>query len=214
MAQSEVPKGRSGARRIHRVRSGLNLPQRHNLVGFHGHGLLALILFAILALAVLGVGLALASLTIFAVGQGPHHGKGALIIRTSPTPSANALVGQPVDGTLVAVSVGENLIAIQPDGGSAVQATIDAHSQITRGGAAAGIGDLIPGDAVIVTFSAGPHGGLVVATLQDIETVPTNTPSPTPAPPTPPPTPNPEPSPGPSGPPGPGGGGGGPPGPP
>ncbi|MGH7611825.1 MAG: hypothetical protein ACREN4_07375 [Candidatus Dormibacteria bacterium] len=204
MAQNELPKGRAPTKRVHRIRSGLNLPQRHNFVGFHGHGLLALILFAILALAVLGVGLALASLTIFAVGRTPSHH--AAILHPTPTPTASpsstsSLVGQPVDGTLVAVWVDQNLVAIQPEGGRPVQATITTQSQITRGGAASSIAALIPGDDVIVVFGQGPHRTLLVQSLQDVEAFPTNTP--TALPPTPTPTPSPTapggPSPEPSG---------------
>jgi hypothetical protein len=103
--------------------------------------------------------------------------------------------------------VDQNLVAIQPDGGDQVQASVTAKSAITRGGAAVPISELISGDSVIVTFSQGPSGTLVVQNLEDIETVPTNVPNfplvpePTPTPtPSPSPTTFPFPSPAPSGP--------------
>ncbi|HVC39512.1 MAG TPA: hypothetical protein VNH20_06020 [Candidatus Dormibacteraeota bacterium] len=212
MAETRLTGGKAAARKAPRLRAGRRLQQRHNLVGFHGHGLLALIFLAIVSLSVLGVGLVVASLTIFSVGA-PSKGHTLVAISPGGSPSAtDALVGRPIDGTIVGISVGANLIAIQPAGGQPVQAAVTAKSTLTRGGTAATLTDLIPGDAVVVTFSQGPGRTLVVATLQDIETVPTNTPSGslTPLPdvtPTPTATPEPSPSstppPGPPGPPGP-----------
>ncbi len=178
--------------------------ERHNFIGFHGHGLLALIFFAIIALSVLGVGLGIASLTIFAVGNSPGKGNAAAAISPHSSPSSSSsLVGRQIDGTIVGLWLDANLIAIQPAGGEPVQATVTAKSVLTRGGVATTLGDLISGEAVIVTFSQGPKGTLVVANLQDIETVATNRPSGslTPVPnvtPTPTATPTPTPNPGPS----------------
>ncbi|MGA2873798.1 MAG: hypothetical protein ABSF27_09570 [Candidatus Dormibacteria bacterium] len=208
MAEPRPGKGKAEVRKAPRIRAGRNLKERHNFVSFHGHGLIALILFAIAALSVLGVGLAVASVTIFAVGR---NSAGSTPIRlVSPAPSSStvsSLVGHPIDGTLVAIWVDQNLVAIQPDGGDPVQASVTAKSAITRGGAAVPISELISGDSVIVTFSQGPSGTLVVQNLEDIETVPTNVPNfplvpePTPTPtPSPSPTTFPFPSPAPSGP--------------
>jgi len=214
-----MPRGKAVRRKAPRLRAGRNQRERHNFIGFHGHGLLALIFFAIIALSVLGVGLGVASFTIFSVGTG--SGKGHAAVTTSPQSSpspVNSLVGHPIDGTIVGIWLAQNLIAIQPAGAEPVDATVTATSVITRGGSASSLGDLISGDAVIVTFSQGPKGTLLVANLQDIETVPTNTPSgtltplpnvtPTPTA-TPVPTPTPSPQPSPQGPPsgGPSGGG-------
>ena len=201
LAETRVSSGKAPAGKRQRVRAGRNLKERHNFVGFHGHGLLALIFFAIVALSVLGVGLGIASLTIFSVGSNPGTGRLAVEVSPSASPSAaNALVGRPIDGTIVGLWADQNLIAIQPAGQLPVQATVTSKSALTRGGSAAALSDLIPGDAVIVTFSQGAKGTLLVVTLQDIETVPTNTPKAplTPIPsstPTPPPNPSPESSP-------------------
>ncbi|HVB14685.1 MAG TPA: hypothetical protein VNH38_08035 [Candidatus Dormibacteraeota bacterium] len=218
MAETRLSGGKAARRKAPRLRAGRRLRERHNFVGFHGHGLLALIFFAIIALSVLGVGLGIASLTIFAVGNVPGKSHAAVGLSPSSSPSpANSLVGRPIDGTIVGLWLQENLIAIQPAGGQPVQATVTAKSTITLAGAPSSLADLIPGDAVTVTFSQGPKGTLLVATLQDIQTVPTNAPSgaitplpdvtPTPtATPLPPPTPTPTatpPAPSPPHPPGP-----------
>ncbi|MGC1909069.1 MAG: hypothetical protein WA809_05645 [Candidatus Dormiibacterota bacterium] len=205
MAETRLPRARAARRRVPRLRAGRHMRERHNFIGFHGHGLLALIFFAIIALSVLGVGLGIASLTIFAVGSSPSKNQAAVGISPSSSPtSTNSLVGHQIDGTIVGIWIAPNLIAIQPAGGEPVEATVTTKSVLTRGGATATLDDLIPGDAVIVTFSQGPKRTLLVATLQDIETVPTNTPSgsltplpnvtPTPTA-TPPPTPTPTPTP-------------------
>ncbi len=135
-------------------------------------------MLALVAIGLLAAGLLAARLTIFATGGSPGPGIGA----AKPTPSRSSipggLIGSPVDGTILAVSVAENLIAIQPDSGAPVQAVVTASSKITRGGSPATLASLIPGEAVVVTFSPGPGGTLVVAKLQDIESVPTNAPSP------------------------------------
>jgi hypothetical protein len=207
LAETQVPAEKTAARKGKpRLRAGRNLKERHNFIGFHGHGLLALIFFAILALSVLGVGLGVASVTIFSIGK-PVGRHAAVGTSPSSSPSANVLVGHPIDGTIVGISLGENQIAIQPAGEQPVLATITATSAITRAGAPSSLGLLIPGDAVIVTFGAGPKGTLVVVTLDDIVTVAGNqpsapltplpgvTPTPTPTPsPTPPPTPTPTPT--------------------
>jgi hypothetical protein len=213
LAETRLPRGKTATRKAPRLRAGRHLKERHNFVGFHGHGLLALIFFAIVALSVLGVGLGIASLTIFAVGTGSGPTRPTVAISPSKSPAAaNSLVGRPIDGTVMGLWVDENLIAIQPAGSQTVQATVTTKSALTRGGAAAVLSDLIPGDAVVVTFSQGPKDTLLVASLQDVETVPTNAPSgplsPVPnvtsAPaPTLVPTPTPTPAPGPPGPPGP-----------
>lgn len=205
MAETRLSGGNAPVGKRQRVRAGRNLKERHNFIGFHGHGLLALIFFAIVALSVLGVGLGIASLTIFSVGNSPKPSRALVEISPSASPSAaNALVGRPIDGTIVGIWADQNLIAIQPAGQQPVQATITSKTAITRGGASAALSDLIPGDAVIVSFSQGPQGTLLVVTLQDIETVPTNTPSapltPVPSPTaTPPPNSSPEPTPTPAG---------------
>jgi len=176
LAETRLPRAKAARRRVPRLRAGRHRRERHNFIGFHGHGLLALIFFAIIALSVLGVGLGIASLTIFAVGNTPSNNQAAVGISPSSSPSpTNSLVGHPVDGTIVGIWIAPNLIAIQPAGGEPVEATVTTKSVVTRGGATATLDDLIPGDAVVVTFSQGPKGTLLVANLQDIETVPTNT---------------------------------------
>lgn len=181
MAETK-PKGQKPeGRKPSRIRAGRNRRERHNLVSFHGHGLLALIIFAILSLSVLGVGLAVASLTIFSVGRGGHITV-PTSVENSPTPSASSiseLVGKQINGTLVGVWVDKNLVVIQPQGGQPVQALVTAKSSITRGGVPTPVSELISGDAVVVTFVAGPKSVLEVGTLNDVETVPTNTPPPT-----------------------------------
>jgi hypothetical protein len=217
VAETQLPTRKTAARKGKpRLRAGRNLKQRHNFIGFHGHGLLALIFFAICALSVLGVGLGVASVTIFSIGKVPAGRHAAVGTSPSSSPSASALVGHPIDGTIVGISLGENQIAIQPAGEQPVLATVTATSAITRLGSSSSLGLLIPGDAVIVTFGAGPKRTLVVVTLQDIVTVagsrpnapltplPGVTPTPT-ARPSPNPTPTPTPGivpPGPPGPPG------------
>lgn len=220
MAEVQAPSGRREGKSP-RVRAGMGRRKRSDRVRRRS-GLAVLIIFALAALAVLAAGLLAASLTIFA--SPPSHPSSPRSQASTPgTGAANSsLVGTPIDGTILAVSAAENLIAIQPSVGSPVQALVDSSSSITRGGAKVGLGSLIPGEAVIVTFTSGAGGTLVVAQLRDIESVPTNTPSPTPTPfyfypspsvePTPSPTsPNPSPSTGPTpggGPPSPGGNGG------
>ena len=206
MADTQLPSRNTAARKGKpRLRAGRNLKERHNFIGFHGHGLLALIFFAIVALSVLGVGLGVASVTIFSIGKVPPGRHSAGLTSPSSSPSASALIGHPIDGTIVGISVGENQLAIQPAGEQPVLATVTAKSVITRAGAASSLGLLIPGDAVIVTFGAGPKGSLVVVTLDDVVTVagyqpnapltplPGVTPTPT-ARPTPEPTPTPAPT--------------------
>lgn len=199
MAETQLPRSKAARRRVPRLRAGRHLRDRHNFIGFHGHGLLALIFFAIISLSVLGVGLGVASLTIFAVGNsspGNSQGAAATSPKASPSATNSSLIGQQIDGTIVGMWLDENLIAIQPAGGEPVQASVTAKSVLTRGGSTTTLGDLISGDAVVVTFGAGPRGTLVVVNLNDIETVPTNsssgsltplpnvtpTPTPTPAP--------------------------------
>jgi hypothetical protein len=177
LAETQLPTGKTAARKGKRLRAGRNLKERHNFIGFHGHGLLALIFFAIAALSVLGVGLGVASVTILSIGKVPGRTHGAVITSPSSSPSASALVGHPIDGTIVGISLGENQIAIQPAGEQPVLASVTAKSAITRAGAASSLGLLIPGDAVIVTFGQGPKGTLLVVTLQDIVTVPTSQPN-------------------------------------
>jgi len=180
VAEAQAPSERRAGKRP-RVRAGIGRRRGRERVRRHS-GLLVLTVFAIAALAILGVGLLAASLTIFA-----SNPTGA----SAPRPAASggggagansSLVGTPVDGTIVAVSVAENLIAIQPSVGAPVQALVTSSSSLTRGGLKVNLASLIPGESVIVTFKAGPGGTLVVAQLQDIESVPTNTPSPTPTP--------------------------------
>jgi len=183
LAETRLPRIKAVSHKRPRVRAGRRQRGRHNLIGFHGHGLLALIFFAIIALSVLGVGLGIASLTIFTVGNSPgkSHAAAAISPKSSPS-SVSSLVGRPIDGTIVGISLAANLIAIQPAGAEPVQATVTAKSVLTRGGVTTPLGDLISGEAVIVTFSQGPKGTLLVVNLEDIETVPTNTPSGTLAP--------------------------------
>ncbi|MGH7641215.1 MAG: hypothetical protein ACREN7_08250 [Candidatus Dormibacteria bacterium] len=216
MAESRLDDGDLPGRRRPRLRAGRQLRERHNLVGFHGHGLLALIFLAIVCLSILGVGLGVASVTIFSVGgKGGPSSKPAVITHVSPSPSSSnaaALVGHAFAGTIVGLWTDQNLVAIEPAVGQPVQAVVTKKSTLTRGGSPCSIDDLIPGDAIVVTLGRGAHGTLVVVNLQDIETVPTNTPSPTPTPfPTYTPEPSAPPAPGPSGPgplPSPGGPGG------
>ncbi|MGC1183847.1 MAG: hypothetical protein WBA31_01685 [Candidatus Dormiibacterota bacterium] len=207
MAETRLPRAKPTRRTAPRVRAGRRFQERHNFVGFHGHGLLALIFFAIIALSVLGVGLGIASLTIFAVGSSPNSGHAAVGTSPSSSASVDALVGHPVDGTIVGIWADANLIAIQPAGEEPVEATVNTKSVITLAGSSTSIGDLISGDAVIVTFGQGAKGTLVVVTLDDIQTVPTNsgagstTPLPNVTPtPTPTPVPTATPAPGPTGP--------------
>lgn len=153
-----------------------------------------LLIFAVCCLAVLAAGLLAASQTIFAPVPPPSkHGSGS----PGSTSTATAgLVGRPIDGTITALSVANSVIAIQPDAGQPVQASVVPTSKITLAGKPAQLGSLIPGEAVVVTFAKGTKGGLVVEQLQDIQSVPTNTPSPTYQPtPTPRPTAPPQPSP-------------------
>jgi hypothetical protein len=210
LADTQLPSRNTAARKGKpRLRAGRNLKERHNFIGFHGHGLLALIFFAIAALSVLGVGLGVASVTIFSIGKVPAGKHSAVLTSPSSSPSTSALIGHPVDGTIVGISLGENQLAIQPAGEQPVLATVTATSVITRAGATSSLGLLIPGDAVIVTFGAGPKGSLLVVNLDDIVTVAGNQPNapitplpgvtPTPTP-TPAPTPTPNPTPTPSGP--------------
>ncbi|MHB1575816.1 MAG: hypothetical protein ACYCX9_04775 [Candidatus Dormibacteria bacterium] len=177
MAEAQAPEGsRSGRRPRTRARVGRRRPKRAVRQGLTRG---AFLLLALVALGLLAAGLLAARLTIFASGGSPHTGATAAKLTPTRTSSPGTLIGTPIDGTILALSVAENLIAIQPDSGAPVEATVTANSKITRGGSPATLGGLIPGEAVIVTFSAGPHGTLVVARLQDIESVPTNTPSPT-----------------------------------
>ena len=163
-----------GARRP-RVRARVGRRQRRPFV-LRRPGTTGLILFAIAALAVLAVGILAASLTVFAPPAPSNQGAGA---SATPTPASSGLVGHPLSGTLLAVSVASSLVAIQPASGTAVEATVTPQSKITRGGAPASIASLIPGEAVVVTLAPGPAGTLVVVQLQDIISLPTNTPSPT-----------------------------------
>jgi hypothetical protein len=212
LADTQLPSRNTAARKGKpRLRAGRNLKERHNFIGFHGHGLLALIFFAIVALSVLGVGLGVASVTIFSIGKVPAGKHSAALTSPNSSPAVSALIGHPVNGTIVGISLGESQLAIQPAGEQPVLATVTAKSVITRAGSTSSIGLLIPGDAVIVTFGAGPHGSLLVVNLDDIVTVagsqpnapltplPGVTPTPTPTP-APTPTPTPGPTPTPSGP--------------
>ena len=189
--KSPASKAPPGTRKRPRVRARVGRAQRRPFV-LRRPGTTGLILFAIAALAVLAVGILAASLTIFAPPAPSNQGVGS---GSTPTPASSGLVGHPIDGTLLAVSVAAGTVAIQPSSGTAVEATVTAQSKITRGGAAAPLSSLIPGEAVVVTFASGPAGTLVVVQLQDIISLPTNTPSPTF---TPTPTPSLEPTPRPS----------------
>ncbi len=174
-----------------RIRAGIGRHRGAARIRRHS-GLTLLIVFTIAALGVLAAGLLAASSTIFATNPAGSFQPSPSTSSHGATSAPSGLVGRPIDGTIVAVSVTESLIAIQPSAGTAVQASVTASSNITRGGTKASLASLIPGEAVIVTFAAGPGGTLVVTQLQDIESVPTNTPSPTPTPsytPTPSPTP-------------------------
>lgn len=180
MAEVQAPSGRREGKNP-RVRAGIGRRKRSERIRRHS-GLALLIIFAVAALAVLAAGLLAASLTIFA-SNSPHPSAPRSPASHQGSGGANSsLVGTPIDGTIVAVSAAENLIAIQPSVGSPVQALVNSSSIITRGGAKVGLGSLIPGESVIVTFTSGAGGTLVVAQLRDIESVPTNTPSPTPTP--------------------------------
>ncbi len=183
----------SASKRRPRVRARVGRRQRRPFV-LRRPGTTGLILFAIVALAVLAVGVLAASLTVFAPPTPTNQGVGS---GSTPTPASSGLVGHPIDGTLLAVSLVSGTVAIQPSSGTAVEATVTAQSKITRGGAAAPLSSLIPGEAVVVTFASGPGGTLVVVQLQDIISLPTNTPSPTFTP-TPSPTQEPPPSPSPT----------------
>ncbi|MHB1640267.1 MAG: hypothetical protein ACYCUD_10595 [Candidatus Dormibacteria bacterium] len=177
MAEVQGPRARPSVRRPRtRAKVGHRRPQ-HGRLGGVTRG--AFLLFALVALGLLAAGLLAARLTIFgSVGTTPQSSAAAKLSPTK-TPAVSSLVGAPVDGTILALSVAQSLIAIQPAAGQPVEALVTSGSKITRGGAPATLSSLIPGEAVIVTFSAGPHGTLIVARLQDIESVPTNTPSPT-----------------------------------
>ena len=180
MAEVQAPSGRREGKSP-RVRAGMGRRKRSDRLRRRS-GLAVLIIFALAALAVLAAGLLAASLTIFA-STPPQPSSPRSQASNPGTGGANSsLVGTPIDGTILAVSAAENLIAIQPSVGSPVQALVDSSSSITRGGAKVGLASLIPGEAVIVTFTSGAGGTLVVAQLRDIESVPTNTPSPTPTP--------------------------------
>ncbi|MHB1525432.1 MAG: hypothetical protein ACYCZN_03995 [Candidatus Dormibacteria bacterium] len=215
MAEAQATSGRRAGKKP-RVRARIG---RHRAAARirHRSGLALLIIFTIAALGVLAAGLLAASLTIFATNPGGSSQPSPSASNHGAKSATSSLVGRPIDGTIVAVSVTESLIAIQPSVGTTVQASVTASSNITRGGVKASLASLIPGEAVIVTFAAGPGGTLVVTQLQDIESVPTNTPSPTPTPfyyyyPTPTPsapvTPTPSAAPSPGGPPSPPGNGG------
>jgi hypothetical protein len=171
--------GRPPAKRT-RQRAGFRSRARR-AAGLRHPWLLLLIVLGIVSLGVLAVGLATISLTIFSVGKAgpaPKHPSST----HSPTQALSDLVGRPIDGTVVAVSVDTNVIAIQPDTGNPVQADVNASSKITKSGAATTLASLIPGDAVIVTFTQTPSGALLVAQLRDIVSLPTNAPAPTPTP--------------------------------
>ena len=200
MAEAQAPSGRRAGKKP-RVRAGIGRRGGSGRVRRHP-GLVLLIIFAIAALAILAAGLLAVSLTIFATSRAGSFAPRPPASDRAGSAAASGLVGRPIDGTIVAVSVAESLIAIQPSVGAPVQASVTASSNITRGGAKADLASLIPGEAVIVTFTAGPAGTLVVSQLQDIESIPTNTPSPTPTPfytPTPTATPTPSAAPSPSG---------------
>jgi hypothetical protein len=142
--------------------------------------LLLLIVFGLACVGVLAVGLTTLSLTILSVGRVAPARKLPAGTSSPSQTAVSTLVGRPIDGTLVAVSAATNVVAIQPDTGNPVQATVNASSKITRAGATATITSLIPGEAVIVTFTQTPNGALLVTQLQDIVSLPTNTPTPTP----------------------------------
>jgi hypothetical protein len=161
-----------------RRRAGIRTRARR-AVGLRHPWLLLLIILGIASLGVLAVGLVTISLTIFSVGKSGPAQKHPSSTH-SPTQALSDLVGRPIDGTVVAVSVDTNVIAIQPDTGNPVQADVNARSKITKSGAAASLASLIPGDAVIVTFTQTSSGALLVAQLQDIVSLPTNRPTPTP----------------------------------
>ncbi len=177
MAEAQVPEGRRVVRKPRRRASAARKSPARRLRRHFGVGLTILLIIA--ALGLLAAGLIAASLTIFGrAGATSTHSRAGAIHPTS-SPSVSSLVGSPINGTIVAVSVSENLVAIQPSAGAPIQAFVNASSKITRGGAAAPLSSLIPGEAVVVTFSQGPNGTLLVAVLNDVESLPTNTPSPT-----------------------------------
>lgn len=177
MAEAQVPEGRRAARKPRRRASAARRSPARRIRRDVGFGLVIILVIA--ALGVLAAGMVAASLTIFASagGSGSHSRAGS--IHPSASPSVSSLVGSPINGTIVAVSVAENLVAIQPSAGAPIQAFVNSNSKITRGGAASSLSALIPGEAVVVTFSQGPNGTLLVAQLNDVESLPTNTPSPT-----------------------------------
>jgi hypothetical protein len=166
---AKKPRQRAGIRKRSRRPIGLRRPW-----------LLLLIVFGLACLGVLAVGLTALSLTILSVGRvAPAQKLPASTHSPSQTAVSN-LVGRPIDGTLVAVSAATNVVAIQPNTGNPVQATVNASSKITRAGVTATLASLIPGEAVVVTFSQTSNGALLVTQLQDIVSLPTNTPTPTP----------------------------------
>lgn len=171
--------GRPPAKRS-RQRAGVRARARR-AAGLRHPWLLLLIILGLASLGVLAVGLVTISLTIFSVGKAGPSQKQPASTHT-PAQALTDLVGRPIDGTVVAVSVDTNVIAIQPDSGNPVQAEVNASSKITKSGAATTIASLIPGDAVIVTFTQTSSGALLVAQLQDIVSLPTTTPTPTPTP--------------------------------
>lgn len=183
----------AGAKRRPRVRARVGRRQRRPLV-LRRPGTTFLVVFAVVCLGALTVGLLAASQTIFAPAPPPSKHSAGFLGGTSPANSG--LVGRPIDGTILALSVANSVVAIQPDSGPPIQAAVLPTSKITLAGKAAQLGSLIPGEAVVVVFAKGSSGQLVVAQLQDIVSVPTNTPSPTFVPtPTPRPTPTPPASP-------------------
>jgi len=177
LAEAQAPQDRLQVRKP-RTRAGIARRRPGGRAKRH-LGLGGFLLFAIVALGVLAGGLLAASQTIFA-GNAPSGGRaqhGALA--PTKTPATSSLVGSPLDGTILAVSLAENTIAIQPVNGAAIQVTVTAGSKLTKDGAAVSLASLIPGEDCVVTLSQGPGGTLVVQQLQDIVSIPTNTPSPT-----------------------------------
>ncbi len=177
LAEAQAPEDRLSVRKP-RTRAGVARRRPGRRVKRH-LGLGGFLLFAIVALGVLAGGLLAASQTIFASngsnGGSARHGA----IAPSTSPSSSSLVGTPLDGTILAVSLAENTVAIQPVNGAAIQATVTSTSKLTKDGATVGLASLIPGEDCIVTLSEGPGGTLLVEQLQDIVSIPTNTPSPT-----------------------------------
>lgn len=183
----------AGAKRRPRVRARVGRRQRRPLI-LRRPGMTFLVIFAVVCLGALTVGLLAASQTIFAPAPPPSKHSAGFLGGTSAANSG--LVGRSIDGTILALSVANSVVAIQPDSGQPIQAAVLPTSKITLAGKPAQLGSLIPGEAVVVVFAKGSSGQLVVAQLQDIESVPTNTPSPTYVPtPTPRPTPPPPASP-------------------